>query len=112
MNQAEPLSWHEANQRYLMAELSILGQLLDRYEAQVVNGGSAPDELRDRPQEMIEPIRSTMPAPAALDTLCTTFNLSPFERAILLLCAGGTRFRMGLQVCSCTGRCSPVTSHL
>jgi hypothetical protein len=88
MNQAEPLSWHEANQRYLMAELSALRQILDRYEAQVVKGRSAPDEPGDRPREMIEPIRPTMPAPAALDTLCTTFNLSPFERTILLLCAG------------------------
>ncbi|HEV2471787.1 MAG TPA: ATP-binding protein, partial [Chthonomonadales bacterium] len=29
-----------------------------------------------------------IPAPPALERLCTIFNLSPFERAILLLCAG------------------------
>ncbi|MDQ3254699.1 MAG: ATP-binding protein, partial [Acidobacteriota bacterium] len=29
-----------------------------------------------------------MPAPAAIDTLCATFGLSPFERDVLLLCAG------------------------
>ena len=29
-----------------------------------------------------------MPAPAALDTLCAAFGLSPFERDVLLLCAG------------------------
>jgi hypothetical protein len=29
-----------------------------------------------------------MSAPSALETLCTTFGLSPFERDVLLLCAG------------------------
>ena len=29
-----------------------------------------------------------MPAPPALDTLCALFDLSPFERDVLLLCAG------------------------
>jgi ATP-dependent 26S proteasome regulatory subunit len=88
MNQTPPLSWPEANQQYLMAELSAVRQILDRYEAQVTGGHNAPDEPQLHRQEAIQPIRPAMPAPAALDQLCTTFNLTPFERAILLLCAG------------------------
>jgi hypothetical protein len=89
MNPAEPRSWHEANQQYLMAELTAVRRALDRYEAQTVTERRMPDESPDRPeQDMIRPIQSAMPAPAALDTLCATFGLSPFERAVLLLCAG------------------------
>ena len=32
--------------------------------------------------------RAALPAPSALDSLCAIFGLSPFERAVLLLCAG------------------------
>src|SRR5262249_41803373 len=39
--------------------------------------GQAPDEAA-----------AAMPAPPALETLCATFGLSPFERAVLVLCAG------------------------
>ena len=36
----------------------------------------------------IEAVAAHMPAPAALDTLCEVFSLSPFERDVLLLSAG------------------------
>ncbi|TDW22077.1 ATP-binding protein [Kribbella kalugense] len=60
-------SWVEANQAYLVASLADLSATM-RSEPSV------------RPAEM-EP-------PAALETLCASFGLSAFERAVLLLCAG------------------------
>jgi hypothetical protein len=36
----------------------------------------------------LDTIRAAMEAPPALETLTETFSLSPFERALLLLCAG------------------------
>ena len=89
MSTAEKLSWHEANQCYLMAELAAVRRALDRYETQAVAERALPDESQSSPeQEAILPAQPAMPAPAALDTLCATFNLSAFERAVLLLCAG------------------------
>jgi len=39
-------------------------------------------------QQTLNDLAEAMPAPPTLDTLCATFNLSPFERDLLLLCAG------------------------
>jgi ATPase family associated with various cellular activities (AAA) len=71
---AEAISenWVVVNQRYLMAEVAVLGQLLR----------SEPSDDAKLNEE-----RAAMPVPSALDTLCVTFGLSRFERRILLLCA-------------------------
>src|SRR5262249_15736222 len=39
-------------------------------------------------QQGLAELASHMPAPSALTVLCETFDLSPFERDMLLLCAG------------------------
>jgi hypothetical protein len=65
--------WTEANQRYLMAALGEVREALERHSRiEVTPAPPAPE----------------MPSPAALEVLCTRFGLSPFERSILLLCAG------------------------
>ncbi len=67
------ISWTDANQAYLVAEFAWLKSLL-----------SAKDKAS-------APSRKTRPAlkpPAAIDRLTELFNLSSFERYILLLCAG------------------------
>ena len=61
--------WAATNQRSLMAELSVLGQL-----------------LRREPVAELEPDRAT--GTSALDVLCALFGLTSFERRIVLLCAG------------------------
>src|SRR5687767_11439927 len=69
--------WATANQRFLMAELTLLRTWLGR-----------PADGQPDPTQTLQHAREAMPAPPALDTLCTIFGLSEFERRVLLLCAG------------------------
>ncbi len=87
MNRTSALSWEEANQTCLMTALSEvrtrLAKFLSRTEDQ-----SAADENATAPKPIPENVSSSMQAPTALETLCATFDLSRFERKILLMCAG------------------------
>jgi hypothetical protein len=80
------MNWSEANQRYLTAALNAVRDVLER-------GQPCPREdvssLEPRGQgcPRSEPAQEISPPPA-LETLCKLFELSNFERAILLLCAG------------------------
>lgn len=86
-------TWQEDNQRYLSTALDVLRHRLESHlaakregeqgEEQPTAGQQAPVEL-DTLQEMA----AGMSAPPALETLCALFGLSPFERNIVLLCAG------------------------
>jgi hypothetical protein len=72
--------WREANQRHLLAALAVLRGALDRHA-----GGTEPSpEL----PKALEEAAAAMPAPPALEVVSERFGLSPFERDILLLCAG------------------------
>ncbi|MBV9545813.1 MAG: ATP-binding protein, partial [Chloroflexi bacterium] len=73
-----PPSWQEQNQCYLVAALADLRQVLEG------NSATFPASGRERLAEL----RAPMLAPPAVDTLCARFELSPFEQALLLLCAG------------------------
>ncbi|WP_434148593.1 ATP-binding protein [Methylocaldum gracile subsp. desertum] len=66
--------WTAANQRLLTAEFARLKARLDGH------GSDDPAALDNA--------RAAMPAPAAIDHLAERFDLSPFERDLLLLCAG------------------------
>ncbi len=79
MNPAPALNWVEANQQYLTAMLSQVRNLLERQrEGSSADTGSA--------AEFTAP--AGMPSVAALDMLTSLFQLSTFERDVLLLCAG------------------------
>ena len=65
-------TWHEANQRSLMAALGRVRGLLEGYVA----------------GEEVPPDDVPLPTPYALEQVCATFGLSAFERDVLLLCAG------------------------
>ena len=80
-------SWHEANQRYLMARLAVVREALTRHAARAGDMGEAEPEANTTAQTLYE-ATCALSAPAALDTLCAAFGLSPFERDVLLLCAG------------------------
>jgi len=83
MNARSAEDWTEANQRYLTARLALVREALARHGASpdaMPAGADAEQALREAAQAML--------APAALDTLCDAFSLSPFERDLLLLCAG------------------------
>jgi hypothetical protein len=69
-------AWPEANQRYLMARLSAVREALARHAGQSV----APVNVEDA--------AANLSGPFAVDSLSSVFGLTPFERDILLLCAG------------------------
>jgi hypothetical protein len=85
-------SWHAANQRYLSAAVAVIRALIDVRAA----GGDSPsaaspasfDERHAAVRRELEDAARAMPAESALDSLCTTLRLSPFERDLLVLCAG------------------------
>ncbi|MHC1767293.1 MAG: ATP-binding protein [Verrucomicrobiia bacterium] len=73
--------WVTANQRCLMAELAVLIAWLEPSS----DSTRSDDAVA---QQSLREARAAMPAPAALDSLYELFGLSPFERSLLLLCAG------------------------
>ncbi len=87
MNRASGSSWHEANQSYLTAALFEVRATLERLAAhgQAPNGS---DGNSGAPQKRPEASAWSLPLPPALETLCAAFELSAFERKVLLLCAG------------------------
>jgi ATPase family associated with various cellular activities (AAA) len=69
-------TWIEANQHYLVAEFARLKLRLGAEgDAQVASAA-------------VGEARAALPAPPAIDVLTDIFSLSPFERDVLLLCAG------------------------
>lgn len=75
-------TWHEANQRYLTAALDEVRAALRRHIA-AADGDEAPEPPPDAGDVAVG-----MGVPPALAQLCWAFGLSPFERDVLLLCAG------------------------
>ncbi len=77
MSPDAPATWFDSNQRTLMLNLARIRDLLQ---------SNAP---ADFPGEVeLQTMVENMPAPPALEILCTLFGLSQFERDVLLLCAG------------------------
>jgi hypothetical protein len=79
-------SWAEANQAFLVAEFARLREQMERRNSerpQTKSKAKSGDALR-RAQQTLERLNT----PAAIDQLAALFALSPFERDILLLCAG------------------------
>ena len=75
MNAPERVTdWTAANQQLLVAEFARLRALL----GEPGEGGNA----------ALASARTALPAPAAIDTLAALFQLSPFERELVLLAAG------------------------
>lgn len=75
MSTAPRQNWTEANQQLLAAEFV-------RLKARLAGEDFTPVS------DNIEELRASMPMPSAVDRLVQCFNLSAFERDILLLCAG------------------------
>jgi hypothetical protein len=82
MNAVAMESWHEANQRYLMAAVATVRAALER----ATQSGEAADA--NAAQQLLEAAKAELPGPSALEALCSAFGLSAFERDLLLLCAG------------------------
>ena len=87
MSSPQTLDWPEANQRYLMAAVSLVRAALERHARKATD--DANNSERDQAaEENLQEAANALPAPSALETLCAAFRLSPFERDVLLLCAG------------------------
>ena len=92
MNPAPQPNWTEANQHSLMAALTIVRGRLEAWVARTAQVAGSPAT------DIAPPVTATPTAvpsetaaphpPSALDSVCRAFNLSPFERDLLLLCAG------------------------
>jgi hypothetical protein len=85
-------SWHDLNQNHVVGHLSRLRQVLQCHAALRSGDATVPAKLSAAQEKKSE---KTAPAvveassqPTALDMLCGLFRLSPFERDVLLLCAG------------------------
>ena len=91
MNKAATNNWHEANQQYLMAAVGVVRKELEQYKSQA--GDHATENKKTRAgfslsQKELKQAAQNLPVPAALDRLTALFDLSAFERDILLMCAG------------------------
>ncbi|HEV2805956.1 MAG TPA: ATP-binding protein [Chthoniobacterales bacterium] len=86
MSATETVDWATANQRYLMAALAVVRSTLERHAAK--DGGEAEKKNDDAVEETLNAAARGMPAPSTLEVISAAFRLSPFERDVLLLCAG------------------------
>jgi hypothetical protein len=88
MNQNVPESWYGANQRYLMEAIGEVRVALEKAFCVSDDApGKAPDAERSEGDHASHGASATTAGPFALDTLCSVFDLSSFERKILLMCA-------------------------
>ncbi|WP_245587417.1 ATP-binding protein [Cylindrospermum stagnale] len=70
--------WYTANYEYFLGAISLVRQTLE----------NAIESQENQPLRDIQPsVNFGMSAPSALEQLCTIFNLTEFERNVLLLCA-------------------------
>ena len=86
MNIKQSSQWQNANIKYLMASVAVIEQILSSYITEPENCLSSLKVEQARLELMAA--ASAMPFPSALQELAIAFNLSDFERDVLLLCAG------------------------
>lgn len=83
--QAQNLNnWHDDNRDYLSASLARVRQALEQHASVGSASGRHDESGVSTPRE----ISGKMEIQPALDTLCSLFGLSCFERDVLLMCAG------------------------
>jgi MoxR-like ATPase len=79
-------TWREANRRYLTNALAVVQIWLDHARSERAGAADPPDQeaaLAD-----LAAAAKAMPAPPAIDAVAAAFELSSFERDVLLLCVG------------------------
>jgi SpoVK/Ycf46/Vps4 family AAA+-type ATPase len=74
--------WSEQNQTYLINAIGQVKAALQNYARQISNHEADDDEI------WMPPIPQPCTPPSAVELLCQRFELNPFDRDILLLCAG------------------------
>ncbi len=121
MNTTATNNWHDANQRYLSAALANVRGMLEQH-AQKVGDASAIETPTAAPENTPTSAGSSGSTPtttisaentassAALEALCTAFGLSPFERAVLLVCAGIELDSTFASLCA-AAQCDPLRAY-
>ena len=79
--------WTEANRLYLMRSLGRVRNAMRRAVESGGEGAATIPSAADDERAVLE-AAVALPAPSAIETLAAAFGLSPFERDVLLLCAG------------------------
>jgi hypothetical protein len=87
MNVALTPNWSEVNQRHLSAALAQVRRQLEEYARQTGAIGVASEQC-DVDETGAFAADTQLAPPAALQTLCGSFGLTPFERDVLVFCAG------------------------
>jgi hypothetical protein len=77
--------WYEANQQYLSASIALIRYRIEQYSVNSLNV----DRLgnKEKYEQDLQKAAEVLPSPSALEKICQIFNLSAFERDVLLLCA-------------------------
>ncbi len=95
MKTIAPHDWQKLNQRYLAAALFDVQATLQQYVARLQGKEVTESESRQETEDLeavaegaASPNVGELPFPPALETLREGFNLTPFEREVLLLSAG------------------------
>ncbi len=101
-------AWLEANKRYLMNALAVIRGYLEQRGAHLPNVNGAPGDAA-APSAQADALRFTA-APPAIDAIAIAFGLSPFERDVLLLCAG-VELDTGFAASCATAQGDPRQSH-
>jgi hypothetical protein len=82
-----PHNWVEANQHCLVAAVATVRATLERHAARAT-AETSPDQSLQTTSDNVQQASAALPVPPAMETLCAAFALSPFERDVLLMCAG------------------------
>jgi len=96
---AEPPDWTSANQAYLTQALAELKEVLRRHAARNANPAEQM-QVEDNPRCAGLTSFAVTGGRPALEAVAGAFSLSPFERDILLLCAGVELDREVAQLCA------------
>lgn len=78
-------NWQSLNYQYLINAIAIVGEALF---CRVREAQNQSIEVLSDVREEFQVEQISMSVPSNLENICTTFNLSDFERDLLLLCAG------------------------
>ena len=87
-------TWIDTNQHYLASALSDVRAALERHAAFIRNNTLPAEatevtlDVQSKGEDINQGVVHHAPTHPALEVLCATFGLSPFECAIVLLCAG------------------------
>ena len=82
------ITWHEANQDYLAASFSALRSRLEDLLCNRKDVKADSPASKKGTEPVTRPAIWNFSQPPALEQLCSSFDLSKFERDLLLLCAG------------------------